>query len=413
MEDEIDLGKYVRILARRWKLILGLALVSGLIAFLISAASKPVYQATALVVVTRPRYQFEFDPRIQPVSPSQQQPYKAYPELALSDDLLLSVLDAANGAASPEQSDLAEFRGQLDAEAGADPSLVRLHAASPDPKRAQTVVNTWAMLYVDYTNELYQQQSSDVAFFEAQVADARGKLQAAEQALIDFQGRSPLLQVTAQLSSTQTTLADYLDVSRTASLLIQDAQSLRQQLAPQDLDTPAAFADQLSTLYLKVTTLSVATPFTVDLIPGDGGALQGRTVRDEIAALDALMEALADKSEAAQQQAEALGARLLELQQAQQTAQVELDRLTRDRDVANETYLTLTRKLDEANITLAGATEEVRLASRAGAPTEPISPRKTLSAVVGAVLGMALGVILALVSGADRPARQPAAVRGG
>src|SRR3972149_5275591 len=149
MEDEIDLRKYFDVLVRRWKWVVAFAVIAAGAVLIVSSIVPPTYEATALVAVTRPRYQLQFDPRIETV-PESQQPYRAFPELAVSDDLLLRVLDQVNGALKANERDLAVFREKVSARAGADPSLVRLSVTDQDPRLAQTVANTWAELYVAY-----------------------------------------------------------------------------------------------------------------------------------------------------------------------------------------------------------------------------------------------------------------------
>ncbi len=412
MEDEIDLRKYVDALVRQWKWVVGLAVVSGLTALIVSFLAPPTYEATALVVVTRPRYQLQFDPRIETLS-QEQQPYKAFPELALSDDLVMQVIDRVNGDLDADERELTVFREWLSAGSGSDPSLVRLTATGSDPEQAQAIVNVWAELYVSYANELYQQRSSDEAFFEAQVAEALRKLEKAEQALIDYQARNPINVVNARLASRQTALSDYLAADHTISLIIQDARSLQQQLARQNSGSAVTLADELAALYLQVDALNAQASVPVQLQIGGGGSLADRTVSEQAALLDALVDALQDKAVEIRQQTGALEPEILALQKAQQEAQVELDRRERDRDVARETYLALTRKLDEANVAAQDASGEVRLASQAAVPTEPASPRKGLNTVLGGLLGLLVGVVAAFVVDARRPAaeKSPALTR--
>jgi uncharacterized protein involved in exopolysaccharide biosynthesis len=65
MEEEIDLRQYITVLMRRWYWIAGLALAAAVVAFGVSSILPPTYEATALVVVTQPRYLFQFDSRVQ------------------------------------------------------------------------------------------------------------------------------------------------------------------------------------------------------------------------------------------------------------------------------------------------------------------------------------------------------------
>jgi uncharacterized protein involved in exopolysaccharide biosynthesis len=411
MEDEIDVRKYVAVLIRQWKWIVGLAVVGGLAALIVSSLIRPTYEAPTLVVITRPRYQLQFDPRIESVTDPQLQPYKAFPELAMSDELLAKVIDKLGGTLKSDERDLAVFRGRLSARAGQDPSLVRLAVTGTDPGQAQAIANTWADTYVAYTNELYQQRSSDAAFFEQQVGEVRQKLEKAEQALIDFQARNPINVVSAQLSSKQSSLSNYLAADHSITLIIQDARSLQQQLAQQSASGPASLADQLSALYLQVDALNTKANVPIQLQIGGGGTLANRTVSEQAALLDSLVKALQDKSIEIQKQIKALEPDILALQRTLQEGQTELDRLTRDRDVARETFLALTRKLDETNVAAQDASGQVRLASQAALPTEPISPRKGLNAVLGGLLGLLVGTAAAFVVDTRRPAAEKSPAR--
>lgn len=405
MDDEIDLSKYLGVLLRHWKLIAGMAIISALVALAVSFLMTPTYEATALIAVTRPRYQYQFDPRIQ--TQIEQQPYKAYPELALTDDLLTQVVAALGEQLKPEDREPAMLRQRLSAGAGADPSLVRLSVTSDKPQEAQAIANAWARLYVAYTNDLYQQRSSSAVFFETQATEASNRLAQAEQALVDYQARNPLNLVTAQLNSKQSELTNYLTAAQKITLVVQDARGLQQQLAQQNVADPSSLADQLSALYLQVGALDTRTDIPIQLQISGAGSLSKRTVAEQAVLLGTLIEVLQTKSAEIQQQIKALEPGILALQQAQQAAQVQYDRLTRERDVAKETYVTLTRKVNEADLAAQDNGGGVQLASRASLPAEPVSGRKALSVLAGGVLGLIIGVVAAFV--VDR--RQTSAVQ--
>ena len=405
MDDEIDLSKYLNVLLRHWKLIVGMTLIAALAALAVSFLMTPTYEATALIAVTRPQFQLQFDPRI-PTLPEQQQPYKAFPELAVSNRLLTQVMTALGNRLKPEDHDLATFQKRFSAEAGADPSLVRLSVTGTDPQTVQAIANQWAELYVTYLNELYRQQSSNAAFFETQAAEARDKLEATEQALIDYQARNTINIVSAQLAAKQAALSGYYSATQTIPLIIQDARSLKQQLQQRG-DAPITLADELSALYLQVDALNAQSAVPIQLQVGSNGSLASRTTAEQVALLDVLIKTLQDKQVEIQQQVAALQPDILALQKEQQAAQTDLDRLTRDRDVARDTYLALTRKLNEVSVTAQDTDSGVQLASLAAVPTEPVAPRKGLNVVLGGMLGLIMGVTAAFV--VDR--RQTNAVR--
>jgi uncharacterized protein involved in exopolysaccharide biosynthesis len=397
MDDEIDLSKYLGVLLRHWKLIAGMAIISALVALAVSFLMTPTYEATALVAITRPQFQLQFDSRIPTLPEQQQQPYKAFPELAESDGLLTQVMHELSSQLKPEERDLATFHRRFDAEAGTDPSLVRLSVTGTDPQKVQTIANTWAELYVTYVNELYRRQSGNAAFFETQATEARSKLETVEQMLIDYQARNPINIVSAQLAAKQGALSGYYSATQTIPLIIQDARSLKQQLAQQNGEAPVTLADELSALYLQVDALNSQLAVPIQLQVSSSGSLTSRTVGEQAALLDALTATMQDKLVEMERQIAALQPDILVLQQEQQAAQTNLDRLARERDVARDTYLALTRKLDEARVAAQDTSGGVQLASLAAVPTEPVTPRKGLNAVLGGLLGLIMGVIVALI----------------
>ena len=123
MEEEIDLRAYIEVLLHHWKWIAGLALILAIIAFVITSLQPAIYQASAVVIVTRPRYQIQFDPRF-PTSQNWTPAYNAFPTLATSDDILQDVVEAYTP--SPEagisQWRLGVLSGMVEASSGGIPA---------------------------------------------------------------------------------------------------------------------------------------------------------------------------------------------------------------------------------------------------------------------------------------------------
>ena len=106
-------------LLRRWKWIVALAVIAALAAAAVSfIVLEPSYEATALVLITRPRYQLRFDPRLETLSDIETAS-KAYPSLAMSDDLLQQVLEILNPPLPEDEQTLQALRSKVDASAGA------------------------------------------------------------------------------------------------------------------------------------------------------------------------------------------------------------------------------------------------------------------------------------------------------
>ena len=397
MEDEIDLRKYVQVLLRwRWW-IAGLALLAAVAALAVSFLLPPSYEAKALVAITQPRYIMQFDPRFEAATDILPV-YKAYPELATGDELLGDLLAGLNPLPEGVET-LDDLRDLLEAALGADPSVVRMTARAGDPMEAARVANDWAELFVDRANEIYGGQNGEqVRFFEGQLAEAQGKLEAAEGALVAFQARNQGSSLNAKLGSARQEQAEYLAEQRETVRLSQDIGGLRAQLATRQGGATATLGDELSVLRLRTRALDSAGAGAqglsdIQLQVGEQGTLSGRTVEELVALLDALQDGLEGKAEEVTARLEALEPQILALQQQVQEVDNEADRLVRTRDVTRDTYLILTRKVEEARIAAQDTEREVRLASRAAAPEKPVSPRKKLNTLVGGALGLMMGVV--------------------
>lgn len=394
MDDEIDLRVYIRALLKYKYWIIGLALVAAVSALIASLLMRPVYEATALVAVIGPSYTMQFDPRFEATT-NASQPYKAYPALATSDEVLATLIDELGADLGSGTWTVAELRTHLVASNAADPSIVELQARFDNPERAATVANRWTTLFVDRANDLYGQTTRDLAFFETQLAEAQAAQSRAEQDLIAFQARNQAPILRAQLGSQQATMEEYLAAVRSIRLIIQDARSLQERLSAQDPASRGSLGDDLTSLLLEVEALNWRSlPIQLQL-SGEQG-LTERTVGEQIAFLESLVSALENKQTILESETQALEPSILQLQEKVQQVTIEGDRLVTARSLAKETFETLSRKVAEARIEAQNTVGDVRIASQALAPSWPISPRKALNTAIGGALGLIVGIAGAL-----------------
>ncbi len=392
MEETIDLRVYIAILLKYWKEILGATLVAALVALVISFLLPPTYEATALITVAKPRYVMQFDPRIETLY-NIQPAYKAYPELATSDEVLQELLARLNPR--PEKVEtLQALREMVQAKSGADPSVIRLTVRYRDPETAAHIANLWAEIFVRRANEIYGTEAqSQLQFYQQQLERAKAELTAAEEALVEFQARNRESVLQNQLNSYRQMQADYLTDQRQIAYIVQDIQGLREQLSRQPADQPATLADQLTALFLEIKAFNAHASAPIQLQVDSAATLSEKSLPEQIAFLDDLVRVLERKSAEIDARLAELEPQILALQQELQQVRTEEDRLIRARDVARETYMTLARKVEEARIAAEDAsTGEVRLASQAAPPEKPTSPRKLLNTAVAGVLGLMLAV---------------------
>jgi uncharacterized protein involved in exopolysaccharide biosynthesis len=396
LDQEIDLRPYIRALISRWWQIAVIALVAAVAAFVVSSLIRPTYEAAALVAVTEPRYVLQFDPRFQTVNDIQPAA-QAYPELAVSDDVLAELLANVNPRPDNLQT-LSGLRKIVTAGPGADPSLVRLAVRSPNAAEAAGIANTWAELFVRRADKLYSGQTEDqVHFFEGQLEQAEADVAAAEAALIEFQARNRASTIQNWLNSYRITQADYLTKQVTIGYLLQDIQGLRSQLEERPATAATHTADSVALIFLQLQSLDAPPGPALQLNLNGAEVPAGQGVAEQIAYLDGLENAAEAKLVQIEGWLSEVEPQILELQRQLQEVTAEEEALRRNQEVATATYLTLANKLEEARIAAEDTSGEVQLASRAAVPEEPVSPKRLLNTAVGGAIGLILGMLGTLV----------------
>ncbi len=406
--DTIDIQKYLSVAVRHWRAIAAITIGAAIVALIVSLLTPPTYEATALVVVASPLYQLQFDPRIQNVTnENNSSPNKAFPQLATSDALLQRLLSRFRPQLSDPGISLDTFKDSLNAKAGADPSVIQLVARDTNPRLAADIGNAWATDFVAYVNELYQQREAGVTFFETQVNEAKTKLDHAEQALIDFQGQYDGSVINSKLQASLGELSDALKTRASLATLIANVDLLTSRLANQPATAPARLADDLSSLLLQVSGLGVANGLPLQMQFADSTLLSSKTVGEQKALLVDLSAVLRARAEQVDARINALQPQIRSLQRDLQSANAQLDQLTRDRNTARDTYLTLTQKVTEAQISAQDATGQLRVASQAAMPTDPVGPKKALNSALAAMLGLIVGLVVAYLQDIRQARLQP------
>jgi polysaccharide biosynthesis transport protein len=393
LEDEIDLRQYILVLVRYWKWIVGAAVVAAVAALASSFLMAPTYEATALVVVTRPRYVMQFDPRFRTLD-NIQAAYRAYPELAASDDTLQSLLEQAPAAAGSRQS-INDLRQIVKAELGADQSLIRLSVRSSDPREAAAIANAWADVFVAKANGIYGSQGEQhQLFFEGQLAQAGRELEQAQQGLASFQSHNRAAILGTELESFKRAQAEYLAEQRAVASVIQNAWALRNQLEAQPAGRPLAPSDQLTVMLLQTKAFGVQETTAVQYQLGAAADTAVVTVGEQIGYLDNLVRVMGLKATEIEERLAELEPQILATQQELEQAMAEEDHLRRNKQLVTETYMTLARKVDEARIGAEDDGGEVQLASRAAVPERAVGPRKLMNTAVAGIFGMAFMIAI-------------------
>lgn len=395
MEEEIDLRPYIQVVVNKWYWLAAVGLVAALAAMATSMILPERYEATALVTITSDQQMLQFDPRIQ--NEVTEQPLQAYPELATADVLMAQLLNEL--ALPPDEVDSVNSLGKkLTAAAGNDPSLIRLTAEDQDPETAARIANTWAEAYVDWVNGVYNDPTGEqLAFFEAQLEDARTELTTAETTLVEFQTRNRLSIVQNRLSALNHAQSTYLSDRQRITFLLEDIAGLRGQLANNG-STAVVFADQLAALNLQLSAFNANSGSSLQFQINSDSPLTTENRTELLATLDGLTSALNGRLADIEQKLTDLEPEILALQGERQTLETEAQQLNRDVTIAAETYTTLSRKVDEERIASQDNMSQVKLVSDSAVPVEPAGTGTLVSMVLAGIVGVMVAVGVLFVS---------------
>lgn len=396
METEIDLRPYFRATSDNWYWIVGVAVTFALIAFGISSLPSPMYRSTALISVIQPQDEIQFDPRFENVEESQ--PLKAFPELAVSDAILAKLIVFANAQDSQLQS-MDQLRQIVKAEAGSDPRIIRLIVEHENNETAYSLAREWTSLFVDAANMAFGRQGTELlAYYEVQLEHAETSLNLTEQELIIFQESNVRSGLAQRLTSLEQTSESALHEQRLIAKSVRNLLGLKEHLLRQSTSV-MTLADAMTAMEIQMEVFGLDLGSGVQFQIDQSGTLSNLSPEEQVAFLDSLLSVAMSKDEDLSLELNHLEPDILMLQGQIEQLRIEEDRLSRDRDVAEETYIALARKVQEERI----ATEEIDSIVRLiGVPIkseQPISGNRFLTSAVAGVVGglLAVAVIWARV----------------
>jgi uncharacterized protein involved in exopolysaccharide biosynthesis len=392
MDDELDLGHYLRILVRHARLgIVVFLLTAGavLIANLLRPAS---YTATATLFAGGPQYQWRFDSRLSPNTPVNVNWQKMFLDLA-KDPWFRNQIAAQVEARFPGKS-----IGEMSVRAGKQ-SLIHIDVTAPTPQEAAKLANAWAEAFANQAEKLYGATALSEPFAQ-ELKRWEEQYQQAVQAVEDFKARTgvgissegaPSLEGYEWLGALGLELAERSRQLAAHRQAIANLQLLKEQL--EQARRQNSSLESLPWQLLDAPTIAARGILTHEVVAqhlNDAGALAG------------LLDAELTAQQAA---ASALEQRLNEDQARLARLSTELDRLVEERNLARENYLTLQRKVSEIEIENRVEGPLVRVVGEAAVPEKRASRDWPVVALLAVIAGAVLGTGACLI--AEYLARRP------
>lgn len=216
VDDEIDLRRYLLVLASWWREILVITLsVTVLVASVIGiwqGLQPATYAASADVVIARVTSRIALDERITTSEETQQGGVASWRasllQLAQSPAIAQAVYTELGGQLNDDWTAQTILNSvTIDNPPGSDPrtlsDIIRITARTRDPELSAAIANAWARYFVDHINQVYGQVPADtLAAVEAEVEAAQTTYLEAEAALEAYIAESQSERLQREISET-------------------------------------------------------------------------------------------------------------------------------------------------------------------------------------------------------------------
>jgi capsular polysaccharide biosynthesis protein len=372
MELDLNLQYYLDVVLRQWKVVLVVLVVATLAAAAVSLVQEPTYEAT--VSLAEQTFEYFESPRL---SSTDKTIVKLYPTLVRSAAVESRVIEAIGPNLSAREKKPGVLTSMVTLREDKDnPALFRIRVEANDPQKATLIANTWAEQYIEEAHSSQLSWSSQLDTLSQNLDSAEEALTAFRQetglVLVDSpggeQGFSMLGASGVQLEKKVDLLAEHRQALDNLGLLLESA-----QLA---LDTGGS----LEELPLQLLDSRVIS---------DRGQLTAELLRDQqsLAEVIRLLQAEEDIVSGVTTQLEG---DVDSLQESVAQDLLELERLERERYMAESAYKALDFEVKEATF----FQTNTQILSRAAAATL-VGPDTRLNVILGAALGLAAGVAAA------------------
>lgn len=186
-EEEIDLREYINVLLKRKGIIILIFLIAVITAALVSYfVLKPVYEASTILMISKPKYQVELEPKIQTqIVPEIS--LATYESLIKDREIEEEVIKKLNLDQLPYELSSDNLQEMITIEALKNTNLIKMNLQASNPKLAKDVVNTWAALFVEKNKELNLKESKESqVFIEDQLKITKQNLYKIEEDIREF-----------------------------------------------------------------------------------------------------------------------------------------------------------------------------------------------------------------------------------
>jgi len=181
MNDEIDLGKYIHVLFKHYRLGVFVSVIVVMLVIAVQLVLPRSYQATATLFAAAQQNQWRFDARL--ASNNELGKNWAREFLELAKDAWLKEQIAKQ--ISPETD------GELDGVVwvGNKQTLLHVQAVSSTPEKAADLANRWSLAYISWVDKMYGTAATSTPIL-AELSDVEKRYEKTLAELQSFQART-------------------------------------------------------------------------------------------------------------------------------------------------------------------------------------------------------------------------------
>ncbi|MFQ6084625.1 MAG: GumC family protein, partial [Candidatus Aminicenantia bacterium] len=347
---EMNLSDYWRVIRKRKRIIILSFILVVLSTIYYTLKQTPLYSTSCKVKIEQRKSVAEILTELITWSPGDEMASQA--NLIKSHQILEKVakkLNLINPSMSPVErlAIVKRLQTQIETEQIGNTNIIAITAVSSDPKKAMTLANTVASLYVETHFENKRKEASNVKkFVKNQLDNYLRELQESENALQRFRQENPLV-VERDIKSMPPIQTD----PRISSL-----------------------KEEIVKLELKLSSLK--SEYTDE--------------HPEVITFKRRIEkAKKDLSDTVSQ--------LTAQQKELSTKEIKLIQLKRNVTIAEDIYLMFKKKYEEARILEAEKVQDVTIIEPASIPSNPIKPDINFNIIIGIFSGLLIGLIMAFV----------------
>lgn len=393
-EQILDLHQVIAIAWRRKVPILVLAVVVAVAVYALSFLMPRMYEATALVVLTKPVMtgSVASDVRMLSEIPT----HRGINAVATAPAVLRQVkrIGVERGLL-PADITVTTLASRCSAQPRAK-SLLALTATHKDPEAAAALSNIWAEVVAERFNTIYGVGEPELEQLKQRLEQALEKWRKAEQKLLKILPQTHVAVRMDRLDQARQALQTRLMKVDKIDLLIGEAKAVRRRLKlVEDAQQPLKLGSMISVIGLLNTSGKTLKRLSIEL-SGDIAADDAYTLGEARRTLKRLVRTLKKQQTQLKEEIDRLedviNKRNVALEKAMHRKAVATER----RNLAREAYQTLANQIAQVRVSMSESTRMARVASAAIPPDRPSSPQPVLLAFAGGVVTLLLATLVAV-----------------